>query len=102
MAKPKKSLPNVNTERRDGAGIKKLLEEGAKKYPSLTVETKKKKASKATKRVTKSLSMPEYVWELIFEASYKERQPQGVCVMKALKNMGYPIDDEDLIDGRKG
>lgn len=101
MAKAKKSLPNVDTEKRGGAEIKKLLEEGAKEYPSLIAETKKKKASKATKRVTKSLSMPEYVWELIFEASYKERQPQGVVVMKALKKIGYPIDDEDLVDGRK-
>lgn len=102
MAKPKMKLPNVNAEGRDGAGIKKLLEEGAKEYPSLTAETKKDPVSKAKKRVTKSLSMPDYVWEIIFEASYKEREPQGVVVMKALKKMGYPIDKDDLVDGRKG
>ena len=97
----KKGLPNVNNEGRGGAKIKKLLEQGAKEYPSLQTETKKAAVSKAKKRVTKSLSMPEYVWEIIFEASYKGREPQGVVVMKALKNMGYPIDEADLVDGRK-
>jgi len=97
----KKGLPNVNPEGRGGAEIKKLLEQGAKEYPSLQSEAKKEKVSKAKKRVTKSLSMPEYVWDMIFEASYKGREPQGVVVMKALKANGFAIEDADLVDGRK-
>jgi hypothetical protein len=97
----KKGLPNVNNEGRGGAEIKKLLQQGAKEYPSLQTEANKEADFKSKKRVTKSLSMPDYVWELLFEASYKGREPQGVVVMKALKASGFVIEDADLVDGRK-
>ncbi len=97
----KRALPDVKPEGRDVAGIKKSLEEGAKEYASLKTEARKEEGAKAKKRVTKSLSMPEYVWEMIFEASYQEREPQGVVVMKALKKNGFAIEDVDLVDGRK-
>lgn len=99
MAKPSlKNLPNVGTENRNADELKKRLSEGAKDYPSLKVE-KKKDATK--KRKKSSLSMPEYVWDLLWDATKESREPQGVVVMRGLKALGFDIDEADLVDARK-
>lgn len=98
MAKPSmKNLPNVGGEKRDTGELKKRLSEGAKEYPSLKVE--KKDATK--KRKKSSLSMPEYVWDILWDATKENREPQGVIVMRGLKALGFDIDEADLVDARK-
>lgn len=98
MAKPSlKNLPNVGNESRNAEEIKKRLSEGAKEFPSLKVE--KKETTK--KRKKSSLSMPEYVWDLLWEATKENREPQGVIVMRGLKALGLDIDEADLVDARK-
>jgi hypothetical protein len=98
MAKPSlKNLPDVSNESRNGDEIKKRLQEGAKDFASLKVE--KKPEGKARKK--SSLSMPEYVWDLLWEATKENREPQGVIVMRGLKALGFDIDESDLVDARK-
>jgi hypothetical protein len=53
------------------------------------------------RRRNSSVSMPEYVWDLLGDKAHETRQPQNVVVMQALKIMGLPIDEADLIDPRK-
>lgn len=99
MAKPSlKNLPNVSSESCNGEELKQRLSEGAKEYPSLKVD-KKKDATK--KRKKSSLSMPEYVWDLLWDATKESREPQGVVVMRGLKALGFDIDEADLVDARK-
>lgn len=97
MAKPRK-LPDVNPRDRDGEEIKKRLQNAANELPSLNTPAQ---PNPDKKRVKRSLSMPDYVWELLWEASKDKREPQGVVVMRGLKSMGFQIDDDDLRDARK-
>ena len=57
--------------------------------------------AREVERRNSSLSMPVYVWDLLADAAHKEKDPQNIFVMKALKAAGLPIHDEDLIDPRK-
>ena len=59
------------------------------------------RASRQVERRNSSLSMPVYVWDLLADAAHKEKEPQNIYVMKALRAAGLPIHDEDLIDPRK-
>ncbi len=98
MAKPSlRKLPNVGNENRNGDEIRKRLQEGAKDFASLKVD--KKPEGKVRKK--SSLSMPEYVWDLLWEATRDNREPQGVIVMRGLKALGFDIDEADLVDARK-
>jgi len=45
--------------------------------------------------------MPEYVWDLLWDATKESREPQGVIVMRGLKALGFEIDEADLVDARK-
>lgn len=53
------------------------------------------------KRRNSSVSMPQYVWDLLGDHAHQAREPQNIFIMKALKAAGLPIDEEDLIDPRK-
>ena len=53
------------------------------------------------RRRNSSISMPGYVWDLLYDKAHDNREPQNIVVMKALKAMGLPIDESDLIDPRK-
>jgi len=52
------------------------------------------------KRRNSSVSMPIYVWDLVRDYAHKNREPQNVLMMRALKLMGLPIDETDLVDPR--
>lgn len=53
------------------------------------------------RRRNSSISMPAYVWDLLCDKAHESREPQNIVVMRALKTMGLPIDESDLIDPRK-
>jgi hypothetical protein len=52
-------------------------------------------------RRNSSVSMPDYVWELLREEGFRSKEPQNVVIMRGLKAIGLAIDDADLIDPRK-
>ncbi len=97
MANPKK-LPDVASKVRDGEEIKRRLQGAANELPSLKPPEKPEIVKKRMKR---SFSLPEYVWELLWEASKERREPQGVIILRGLKSMGFDIDEDDLRDARK-
>lgn len=93
-----KKLPNIAHENRNSDEIKKRLQEGAKEFPSLTVE----KTDSSKKRRQCTLSLPEYVADMLWEATKNDRDTtQSSIVMKGLKAIGFDIDDADIVDGRK-
>jgi hypothetical protein len=73
------------------------LSKGKTALPSISPA----RPSRQIERRNSSLSMPVYVWDLLADAAHKEKDPQNIFVMKALKAAGLPIQDEDLIDPRK-
>lgn len=58
--------------------------------------------AKGSERRSKSLSLPDYVWDQLRERAFTTRDTQNVVVMRALKMMGFAIHDEDLVDQRGG
>lgn len=77
--------------------IEERLSKGKTDLPSISPA----RAARQVDRRNSSLSMPVYVWDLLADAAHKEKEPQNIFVMKALKAAGLTIHDADLIDPRK-
>lgn len=83
--------------------IMRRLSPKAEKMPSLSASpTKPAEREKPViaKRALKTISLPEYVWEQIRELSYQRKEPQNIVLLRALKNDGVRVEEEDLVDGR--
>ena len=81
------------------AAAEKALEKGSKKkLPNISPAPEK---DESLERRNSSVSLPEYVWDLLREEGFKNREPQNIVIMRGLKKLGLPIRDEDLIDPRK-
>ncbi len=87
-------LPDID----DLDDLDKKLAKGGEGLPNISVKPKTDKAKK--KRVS-SVALPEYVWGLIKAEGYKNSEPGNVVLMRLMKNAGWAIDEDDLIDGRK-
>jgi hypothetical protein len=74
------------------------LEKAAKKLPNISVDKPK---ALHKERKTSSVSLPSYVWsQLRLQAGMRE-EPYNTLILKGLKEIGFDIDDDDLIDPRK-
>jgi hypothetical protein len=78
----------------------------AQAMPSLTPRkevpaTVVAKKPKAKPRSTNAISLPDYVWAWIREEGHKNKEAQNVLMMRFMKQGGAPIDEEDLVDGRR-
>lgn len=76
----------------------KSLSKASKKLPNISVENvrpveKERKAS--------SVSLPGYVWSQLRRRAGIEEQPYNIFILKGLKEIGFEIDEDDLIDPRK-
>jgi len=80
------------------AAAEKALQSGSKKLPTISPKPEK---DEALQRKAKSLSLPQYVWDLLRDAGYENNEPQNIVVLRGLKKLGFAIRDEDLIDPRK-
>ena len=76
----------------------KLSQRGATPLPNISPVVK---PAAHKKRRNSSVSMPQYVWDLLGDHAHQAREPQNIFIMKALKAAGLAIDEEDLIDPRK-
>lgn len=74
------------------------LGKAAKKLPNISVE-KPKAAHK--ERKASSVSLPAYVWSQLRKRAGMEEEPYNILIMKGLREIGFEIDDDDLIDPRK-
>lgn len=92
MAKQK--FPDID----DLEELDRRLAKGGEGLPNISV---KPKTDKAKKKRTSSVALPEYVWGLIKGEVYKSGEPANVVLMRLMKDAGWPIDADDLIDGRK-
>lgn len=77
--------------------VEERLSKGKTDLPSISPT----RLVRQVERRNSSLSMPVYVWDLLADAAHQAKEPQNICVMKALKAAGLAIHDEDLIDPRK-
>lgn len=70
----------------------------AKKLPNISVD-KPRAAHK--ERKASSVSLPVYVWSQLRKRAGADEEPSNVLIMKGLREIGFDIDDDDLIDPRK-
>lgn len=80
------------------AAAEEAFDRAPKKLPTIS-PAKQLDPNKA--RRNSSVSMPEYVWELLREEGFKSKEPQNIVIMRGLKAIGLAIDEEDLVDPRK-
>lgn len=80
------------------ANAEKALENTGKNLPTISPADPQ---DPRKKRRNSSVSMPDYVWDLLRDEGYISREPQNVVIMRGLKAIGLLIDEEDLIDPRK-
>lgn len=80
------------------ANAEKKLEGGSKSLPNISPAVEKKPEDE---RRNSSVSLPEYVWELLRKEGFDRKEPQNVVILRGLKALGLPIKDIDLIDPRK-
>lgn len=52
-------------------------------------------------RKASSVSLPIYVWSELRKRSGMEEEPYNIMILKGLKEIGFNIDEDDLIDPRK-
>jgi hypothetical protein len=110
----KNSLPSIDDIDEDV--LNTALLQGAKNMPSLSVKKQvepiviQKPAPQqkivvqedpASQRVTKAVSLPQYVWDWIKEQHRENDEPQNVTLLRSMKAGGAPIREEDLVDARK-
>lgn len=48
-----------------------------------------------------AVSLPAYVWTMLRQKSGNDEEPVNVIIMRGLRELGFEIDDDDLIDPRK-
>ncbi len=74
------------------------LGKAAKNLPDISINEVRepKKERKAS-----SVSLPGYVWSELRRRAGEEETPYNILIMKGLREIGFDIDDDDLIDPRK-
>lgn len=83
--------------------IMRRLSPKAEQMPSISAAPAKsaeRSAPVIAERATKTISLPQYVWDQIRERSYQRKEPLNVVLMRALKSDGFSVNEEDLVDGR--
>jgi hypothetical protein len=107
----KNALPAIaDKDDLDDDALNAALLQGAKNMPSLSARKadpvlERGRVPAAEKdpgrqRVTKAISLPQYVWDWIKTEHRAKDEPQNVVIMRMMKQGGAPIRNEDLIDGR--
>lgn len=56
---------------------------------------------KLSHRSGHSLTLPDYLWRWLKDEAHRRDEPQNLIIMRALKAQGAPIEQRDLVDGRK-
>lgn len=111
----KSSLPSIDDI--DDDVLSGALLQGAKNMPSLSVKKQPEpivvqkpvppqqqdvvREDPSSQRVTKAVSLPQYVWDWIKNQHRENDEPQNVTLLRAMKAGGAPIREEDLVDARK-
>ena len=79
----------------------------AQSMPSLTPRKEApapvtvKRTKKLKPRSTNAISLPDYVWKWVRDESRKKDEAQNVIIMRYMMQGGAPINEEDLVDGRR-
>lgn len=84
----------------DKDSLKEALRQGARGLPSVSIK-KQIGDGRDTRRITRSIILPAYVWEEIEKRRYENKKPTGAVICEALKATGWDILDIDLEDQRK-
>ena len=110
----KSSLPSIDDI--DDDVLNSALLQGAKSMPSLSVKKQAEpivvqkpvpqlqpvvQEDPSSQRVTKAVTLPQYVWDWIKTQHRENDEPQNVTLLRAMKAGGAPIREEDLVDARK-
>lgn len=80
------------------AVAEQTLDKAARKLPDISVE-KTRPAHK--ERKASSVSLPAYVWSQLRQRAGVAEEPYNILILKGLREIGFEIDDDDLIDPRK-
>ncbi len=110
----KNTLPSIDDIDEDV--LNSALLQGARSMPSLSVKKQPEpvvvqkpvpqqkivvQEDMSSQRVTKAVSLPQYVWDWIKEQHRENDEPQNVTLLRSMKAGGAPIREEDLVDARK-
>lgn len=106
----KNALPAISDDDIDEDILNDALLQGSKNMPNLSArkaDTGKESVRLAAakldpghQRVTKAISLPQYLWDWIKAEHRAKDEPQNVIIMRMMKQGGAPIREEDLVDGR--
>lgn len=84
----------------DPAALTRALAPAARPLVSTKAKSEETPPARAP-RSSKSILLPDYVWDEIRVRYGATGKPTNLQILEALKAVGVTVRDEDLIDGRK-
>lgn len=78
-----------------------MVNPGCPALQSALSSAAKDKPTDRAPRISKSILLPDYVWDELRSRYGSNGKPLNLQILEALQKVGVKVLDEDLIDGRK-